>query len=135
MIDIDFFKLYNDHYGHQKGDDCLQQVARTLEKSATRSTDLVTRYGGEEFGVILPDTGLKGALEIAEQMRVDIESLKIEHRYAKSSGYVTISLGVATTIPSRKSLQNSLIVAADQGLYLAKKEGRNRVKFSEIMSR
>jgi two-component system chemotaxis family response regulator WspR len=135
LIDIDFFKLYNDHYGHQKGDDCLQQVARTLEKSATRSTDLVTRYGGEEFGVILPDTGLKGALEIAEQMRVDIEGLKIEHRYTKSSGYITISLGVSTTIPSRKSLQNSLIAAADQGLYLAKKEGRNRVKFSEIISR
>jgi two-component system chemotaxis family response regulator WspR len=135
LIDIDFFKLYNDHYGHQKGDDCLQQVARTLEKSATRSNDLVTRYGGEEFGVILPDTGLKGALEIAEQMRVDIEGLKIEHRYTKSSGYITISLGVSTTIPSRKSLQNSLIAAADQGLYLAKKEGRNRVKFSEIISR
>ena len=134
MIDIDFFKLYNDHYGHQKGDDCLQQVARTLEQSATRSTDLVTRYGGEEFGVILPDTGLKGALEIAEQMRVNIEMLNIEHRYSKNSGYVTISLGVATTIPSRKSQQDSLIAAADQGLYMAKKEGRNRVKFSEIIA-
>jgi len=134
MIDIDFFKLYNDHYGHQKGDDCLQQVARTLEESATRSTDLVTRYGGEEFGVILPDTGLKGALEIAEQMRINIERLNIEHRYSKSSGYVTISLGVATTIPARNSHRNSLIAAADQGLYLAKKEGRNRVKFSEIIA-
>jgi diguanylate cyclase (GGDEF)-like protein len=109
-------------------------VARTLEESATRSTDLVTRYGGEEFGVILPDTGLKGALEIAEQMRVNIEMLNIEHRYSKNSGYVTISLGVATTIPSRKSQQDSLIAAADQGLYMAKKEGRNRVKFSEIIA-
>jgi two-component system chemotaxis family response regulator WspR len=134
MIDIDYFKSYNDQYGHQRGDDCLQKVARTLEDSATRSTDLVTRYGGEEFGVILPDTGLQGALEIAEQMRIDIERLNIEHRYSRSSGYVTISLGVATTIPARNSYQNSLIAAADQGLYMAKKEGRNRVKFSEIIA-
>jgi two-component system chemotaxis family response regulator WspR len=134
LIDIDFFKLYNDHYGHQKGDDCLRKVARTIEESATRSTDLVTRYGGEEFGVVLPDTGLKGALEIAEQLRINIERLNIEHRYSKSSGCVTISLGVAATIPTRNSHQNSLITAADRGLYLAKKEGRNRVKFSEIIA-
>ena len=135
MIDIDFFKLYNDHYGHQKGDECLQKVARSLEESVTRATDLVTRYGGEEFGVILPDTGLKGALEIAEQMRLNIESLQIEHQYSISSDHVSISLGVATTIPARKSHQELLVSAADQGLYLAKKEGRNRVRSSEVIGR
>lgn len=133
MIDIDFFKLYNDHYGHQKGDECLQQVARSLEETVTRATDLVTRYGGEEFGVILPDTGLKGALEIAEQMRYNIEELGIEHRYSMSSDHISISLGVATTMPARKSHQDSLITAADQGLYLAKKEGRNRVRYSKVI--
>jgi len=135
MIDIDFFKLYNDHYGHQKGDECLQKVARRLDESVTRATDLVTRYGGEEFGIILPDTGLKGALEIAEQMRINIEKLRIEHQYSKTSDHISISLGVATTIPARKSHQELLIGAADQGLYLAKKEGRNRVRYSEVMDR
>jgi diguanylate cyclase (GGDEF)-like protein len=133
MIDIDFFKLYNDHYGHQKGDECLQQVARSLEESVTRATDLVTRYGGEEFGVILPDTAIKGALEIAEQMRINIEKLRIEHQYSKSSDHISISLGVAATIPARKSHQELLISAADQGLYLAKNEGRNRVRYSEVI--
>jgi two-component system chemotaxis family response regulator WspR len=134
LIDIDFFKLYNDHYGHQKGDECLQQVARRLEESVTRATDLVTRYGGEEFGVILPDTALKGALEIAELMRTNIEKLRIEHQYSQSSDHISISLGVATTIPARKSHQELLIYAADQGLYLAKKEGRNLVRYSEVIA-
>jgi two-component system chemotaxis family response regulator WspR len=134
MIDIDFFKLFNDHYGHQGGDECLKQVARTLEKSVTRQTDLVARYGGEEFAVILPETGLRGALELAETMRENIEKLHLEHKASKICDIVSISVGVATAIPEQKSQPETLIAAADQGLYLAKEAGRNQVKFSKIIA-
>lgn len=134
MIDIDFFKLYNDYYGHQQGDECLKQVALILNMTATRETDLVARYGGEEFGVILPETGLKGALELAENMRNNIDELKMEHKDSKISDHVTISLGVATAIPEQETKPELLVSAADQALYKAKEEGRNQVKHSEIIS-
>jgi two-component system chemotaxis family response regulator WspR len=134
MIDIDFFKLYNDHYGHQQGDECLKQVALVLAMSATRQTDIVARYGGEEFSVILPETGLKGALEIAESMRKNIEELNMEHRASLISDHITISLGVATAIPEQETNPESLLGAADQALYMAKKEGRNQIRHSNIIA-
>ncbi len=133
ILDIDFFKLYNDHYGHQQGDSCLQEVAAILEKTVTRETDLVARYGGEEFVAILPETGQKGALEIAEAMRNNTQEAKIEHVDSKVSDYVTISLGVATAIPERNTNPESLVAAADKGLYKAKEDGRNQVQIGQVV--
>ena len=130
MCDIDFFKAYNDAYGHQKGDKCLQLIAGSLSETLKRPRDIIARYGGEEFIVILPDTNLNGASSVAEAMRVKVESLKIAHHKSKVSEFVTISLGVATIIPSKDSQDSELISAADKALYQAKEEGRNRVKLS-----
>jgi len=127
MCDIDFFKFYNDTYGHMNGDECLKKVANALNETIKRPGDLVSRYGGEEFAVVLPETDEKGALAVAEILRIDVESLKIEHINSSSSKYVTISLGVATAIPNMDSSLIELIIAADKALYQAKKEGRNRV--------
>jgi two-component system chemotaxis family response regulator WspR len=134
MIDIDFFKLYNDCYGHQQGDECLKQVALILDMTATRETDIVARYGGEEFAVILPETGLKGALEIAESMRNNIDELNMEHKESTIGDHITISVGVATAIPEQDTDPEALVAAADQGLYQAKESGRNQVKFSQIIA-
>lgn len=128
MLDIDFFKLYNDHYGHQGGDDCLKLVARTLDESVHREPDTVARYGGEEFAAILPETSINGALEVAENMRASIEANKMAHAKSKVSEHVSISVGVATIIPERDALPEILIAAADQALYNAKENGRNRVE-------
>ncbi|MBU0728902.1 MAG: diguanylate cyclase [Proteobacteria bacterium] len=127
LLDIDFFKLYNDNYGHQKGDECLKQVAASLEKSITRETDMIARYGGEEFVAVLPETGEKGAWKIAETMRENIQNMKILHEKSKVNDFVSVSLGVCTTIPIQDSKPEALIEAADQALYAAKEEGRNRV--------
>lgn len=134
MIDIDFFKLYNDTYGHQGGDECLKQVARTLERTVRRETDMVARYGGEEFGVILPETGSKGALEVGEALRAAVEALNISHEASKAADHVTISVGVATWLPEKGSLPAQLLTAADEALYQSKKDGRNRVTSSGVMS-
>ena len=131
MCDIDFFKAYNDTYGHQAGDDSLRQVANTLNSVPERPGDLVARYGGEEFAVILPGTDSQGAKTLAEKMRVCVESLGIIHVSSQVCEVLTISLGVATTIPTRGSLPDELISAADQALYKAKKDGRNRVNLDE----
>ncbi len=128
MLDIDFFKLYNDRYGHQGGDECLIQVARILDDSAQRETDMVARYGGEEFAVILPETGSRGAYEVAEIMRANIHDTKIPHEGSKVSEYVSISVGVATWLPERGSQPEEIIALADQALYKAKEEGRNQVQ-------
>lgn len=127
MCDIDDFKAYNDTYGHQKGDECLKLVAQKLSKTLKRPLDMVSRYGGEEFIVLLPDTSLKGATHIAESLREQIESLKIMHETSTATDVVTISLGVASTIPTHKSSYEVLILAADNALYKAKESGRNRV--------
>ncbi len=127
MLDIDFFKLFNDTYGHQGGDDCLKRVAKTLDESVSRETDMVARYGGEEFAAILPETGVKGALVVAEEMRANIEKQNISHESSKVADYVTISVGVATWVPERYSKSDELIALADQALYAAKEIGRNRV--------
>ena len=96
LLDVDFFKRYNDHYGHQAGDDCLRQVAATLKSNLRRPADLVARYGGEEFACILPETGLDDAVELAKQLERQVRALAISHAYSDVAPTVTISLGVAT---------------------------------------
>jgi len=126
MIDIDYFKHYNDLYGHLVGDTCLQKLARTLNDSLKRAGNFIARYGGEEFAAILPNTENRDALFIAESLRKNIENLNIEHKDSMVSDNVTISLGVATTIPDMNK-PFDLMDSADKALYQAKKEGRNRV--------
>lgn len=128
MLDIDYFKKFNDTYGHQRGDECLKMVASSLDQAISRETDLVARYGGEEFAVILPETGMKGAEAVAENMRSCVEELAITHEASEIHKYVTISLGVASTVPEREFNIENLIFAADKALYKAKEEGRNRVR-------
>jgi len=127
MIDVDYFKDYNDNYGHQRGDQCLVQIAATLGSVLNRSRDLVARYGGEEFTVILPDTNEDGAMQIAETMRAEIEGLQVEHGYSGVGKVVTVSLGVSTLVPEHLSKTGALIHAADRALYQAKRSGRNCV--------
>lgn len=128
MLDIDFFKLYNDHYGHQGGDDCLKRVANTLDETVHRESDIIARYGGEEFAAILPETLINGAIEVAENMRFNIQEKKIAHAKSKVNEHVSISVGAATIIPEREALPAALIAAADKALYNAKENGRNRVE-------
>jgi len=126
MADIDFFKLYNDTYGHQSGDDCLRDVASVLDKSIKRVTDFAARYGGEEFTIVLPDTELDGAMFVAEKIRKRVEDLQIPN--SETPGRcVTISLGVASMLPSMGVSPSSLIALADKAMYQAKNSGRNRV--------
>jgi two-component system, cell cycle response regulator len=132
LCDIDFFKSYNDYYGHQAGDDCLKQVAQAIDSSVSRPADLVARYGGEEFGIILPNTTDEGALYIATQIQVTIENLKILHRCSKVSSIVTLSMGIATLIPTPESSPENLIALADRALYAAKAEGRNRYSLYKL---
>ncbi|MGD1701157.1 PAS domain S-box protein [Dapis sp. BLCC M229] len=127
MCDIDFFKKYNDTYGHQKGDECLQRVAKTISELVKRPADLVARYGGEEFAVILPNTHLEGAIYIAKIIRQEVCNLQIPHQEALIYKQVTMSLGVSTIIPFLEATYQSLIAAADQALYQAKEKGRNQV--------
>ena len=125
LCDIDYFKLYNDTYGHLAGDFCLQQVAGVLRQSVRRPPDLVARYGGEEFAMILPNTDARGAAFVAETVRQRVRGLRIPHVQSPVSDYVTLSLGVATTIPRLDSSAQRLIAAADEALYRAKAEGRD----------
>lgn len=132
MIDIDFFKLYNDFYGHPQGDECLKAVASALKKLAHRPKDLVARYGGEEFIVSLPDTDKKGIEKVVQSMCLGVEALNIQHIKSEVSEHVTISVGAAVTIPKREDLPQSLIDAADAALYEAKEGGRNQVVIQVI---
>jgi diguanylate cyclase (GGDEF)-like protein len=127
LADIDYFKIYNDNYGHPVGDNCLQAVAAALSRSVPKNQHLVARYGGEEFAVIMPHTDINGAIEIAEAIQSAVRGLKIIHPQSVISPYVTLSLGVATTIPNLDSSPIALIIAADQALYQAKAEGRDRL--------
>lgn len=127
LIDIDYFKLYNDHYGHQAGDHCLIEVAQTAEKQIKRPADLFARYGGEEFVVILPNTDMTGAIAVAELIQQSIHELKIPHAASKVSPNVTISLGIASLIPSDDISPEAIIAIADHNLYQAKQQGRDRL--------
>jgi len=127
MCDIDFFKLYNDSYGHQQGDACLQYVAKALQDSIKRASDLVARYGGEEFAVVLPYTEVAGAEHVADSMKTAVHALQIPHKSSKVSDYVTLSVGVATTQPSIDLSLDQFVSATDKALYKAKKQGRNRI--------
>lgn len=131
MIDIDFFKNFNDSYGHPIGDECLKAVARALKQSVNRPGDLVARYGGEEFVAILPEASLEGAALIAERMRAAVEELKFPHRDSRIAEHVTVSLGVASFVPARESSSDMLITAADKALYAAKEAGRNRIQIAK----
>ena len=134
MIDIDFFKQYNDTYGHLKGDDSLVQVANALKGIARRPGDVVARFGGEEFVILLPMTNAKNAVQIAEKTCRHVEALGIPHKESGISNYITISIGVVTAKPRQDLAQVELIKAADQALYQAKNEGRNRVVFMDLKS-
>lgn len=125
FCDVDYFKLYNDYYGHLAGDNCLRQVAVAIERVLKRPADLLARYGGEEFAIILPNTELAGALELAEMMRLEVQKLRIAHVRSRSSQYVTLSVGVSSQIPDRTNSPQSLVAAADRALYEAKRKGRN----------
>ncbi|MFX3622935.1 MAG: diguanylate cyclase [Ectobacillus sp.] len=120
MIDIDFFKQFNDIYGHLAGDDCLQRVAKTLKETAKRPRDLVARYGGEEFVILLPETSEHGALAVATSLQNNIRALKIPHEKSKIDKYVTISAGYAPLTPNNKYTPEDLISFADKALYLYK---------------
>jgi len=127
MADIDYFKCYNDTYGHQEGDNCLREVARVLNTSLHRPGDFAARYGGEEFALILPDTDEKGARSVAEIIRSQINAQNIPHKASLTAGHVTLSLGFSTARPEKESDRSSLVENADRALYQAKTQGRNRV--------
>ena len=124
MIDIDYFKDFNDGYGHQRGDDCLKQVASVLQASLRRTGDMVARYGGDEFIVVLPNTRMEGAFKIAEMLRICIDELKILHEKSPVK-CVTVSLGVASCVPVEDIAPMDLIALSDRALYRAKRRGRN----------
>jgi diguanylate cyclase (GGDEF)-like protein len=133
ICDLDHFKPYNDHYGHQAGDRCLQQVAQTLNQCINRSADLLARYGGEELAVILPNTTLDGATQISDRLVRQVQGLAIPHATSPSAATVTLSCGVASVLPRADYLPSDLVLIADQALYQAKAHGRNQSKAIYIM--
>ena len=128
LIDVDLFKSYNDVYGHLGGDDCLRSIADSIAKTLEPTGHTATRFGGEEFAIILPNTPLEPALEIAENIRYAIEAMKLPHPYNLSCGVQTISIGVVATLPTQTDTALSLLNDCDRALYSAKNRGRNRVE-------
>lgn len=131
LADIDYFKQYNDTYGHLLGDTCLKHVAQALQGTISHNDDLVARYGGEEFAVILPATDLSGAIAIATRMQSQIEYLQLPHACSSVSHYVTLSMGVASVIPCLDQSPQLLVADADRLLYVAKQSGRNQVAHAD----
>ncbi|EIJ41047.1 diguanylate cyclase (GGDEF) domain-containing protein [Beggiatoa alba B18LD] len=127
LCDVDFFKPYNDYYGHQAGDECLQKIAQTFAHVVKRATDLVARYGGEEFAILLPHTKAEGAHQIATNLQQAVINLNIPHQKSSIYPYVTISIGYATLTPQQYHNESMLIKKADQALYRAKENGRNQI--------
>ncbi|ALG67013.1 diguanylate cyclase domain-containing protein [Beggiatoa leptomitoformis] len=129
MCDVDFFKNYNDEYGHQAGDECLKQIATALTQCVKRSVDLVARYGGEEFALILPNTNQEGAMRIAEMIHQAIAQRQITHKKSKIANFITLSIGISSVIPTTENNPHLLISVADKALYRAKEQGRNQTVF------
>ena len=127
LLDIDYFKSFNDNYGHTAGDDCIKEVAGALEAVVSRPGDFVARYGGEEFAIILPETDITGALHMAEKARQSVARLMIPHAFSDVSDYISISAGVGATTPGKEIRAIELIGKADAALYQAKADGRDRV--------
>jgi diguanylate cyclase (GGDEF)-like protein len=134
LCDIDSFRAFNDHYGHPAGDACLQLVAAALQSCARRPADLVARYGGEEFALIMPNTELAGAAQVAELVRAAVARLGVRHAFSPAAEFVSISGGVACMVWKDGTNAQQLIMAADQKLYLAKQRGRNRVVSTQTES-
>lgn len=132
MVDVDYFKRYNDTYGHQSGDECLRRVAQTMQEALFRPSDLVARYGGEEFTMILPATDHEGISVVAERIQEGIAKLAIEHS-SSDQGRVTLSIGIASVVPQPGIASEALIAAADSALYRAKHAGRNRTVMAETV--
>ena len=128
LADVDYFKFYNDRYGHLQGDRCLQEIAQGIQRAVRRPQDLVARYGGEEFAVILPQTDAAGAIAVARNIRIQIQQLNIPHDQSAVSDHITLSLGIACAFPEDKCSATQLIQAADRGLYRAKEQGRDRLE-------
>jgi diguanylate cyclase (GGDEF)-like protein len=126
LCDVDHFKAYNDHYGHPAGDECLKQVAAALARTCKRGIDIAARYGGEEFALLLPDTPLAGALQVAENARREVAALGIAHAKSPTAGMVTFSAGAASLNFEKDSAPGEIVVRADEALYRAKQLGRNR---------
>jgi two-component system, cell cycle response regulator len=131
LLDVDYFKLYNDYYGHQQGDDCLVRLAQALELLVHRPADLVARYGGEEFAIVLPGTAGKGAIAVAQRIQTAIQALAMPHAQSQVNDIVTVSMGVASTIPNNGTPPEFLIQQADKALYQAKQQGRNQYMYAE----
>lgn len=134
LCDLDQFKEYNDTFGHQAGDKALKQVADAMERSVKHSTEMVARYGGEEFAIILPDIDGTAATRIAQEIRVRVRALDFSPPYKENASSITISLGVATVVPDTLSSAEELVAKADQALYMAKSEGRDRVVWQDSWS-
>jgi diguanylate cyclase (GGDEF)-like protein len=132
LLDIDHFKLYNDTYGHQTGDECLQRVAEALADAINRPTDLVARFGGEEFAIVLGGTDSIGARQIAAMAIENVNQMFIPHLSSSTSEFLTISAGIGTIVPGFEKSESELIRAADSALYRAKKDGRNRVLVNDL---
>ncbi len=134
LCDIDYFKLFNDTYGHVEGDRCLQQVAETLETVIKRPMDLAARYGGEEFAMILPNTNLQGGLVIAENLLTAIQQLGISHASSPVRDHLTLSIGISTLMPTPERTAQTLLTAADIALYEAKQLGRARIVVNDTLN-
>ena len=132
MLDVDFFKRYNDRYGHQAGDDCLRQIAAVLKGGLRRSADLVARYGGEEFVCLLPDTDLAGAMSLAQRLGQEVFARQIEHADSSAAAVVTVSLGVCSRRSDDSGSAAALLREADAQLYAAKTQGRHRTCGAEM---
>ena len=130
MLDVDFFKNYNDTYGHQAGDEALIKVAQTAIANARRPADSAARYGGEEFVILLPETGLEGAIQVARHVAADLEKLAVPHEASSVSSFLTVSIGVSSVIPKSGDDPADLIKASDDAMFLAKSKGRNRIAVS-----
>ncbi len=132
IFDIDFFKNYNDTYGHAQGDVCLKAVAGALKSTVKRADDFVVRYGGEEFLIVMPNTDKNGAMIIANQALQNVRNLQITHEKSLTAPYVTVSVGVTCAIPTSEHSIKNFVTAADEGLYRSKANGKNQVTFVEM---